>query len=118
MKAADLKLATSVRKAIISALGERGAAAEVVRDARANPEPDADLREYESVPLKEDIHTYFDREVKPHAPDSWVDESKTRIGYEIPLTRYFFQYQTQRPLSEIEAEIRQLEGEIERLLAE
>ena len=118
MKKAGLKLSVPVRKAIFSALGERDESADVACDASGKPEPDADLRDYENVPLKEDIHVYFDREVKPHVSDAWIDESKTRIGYEIPLTRHFYQYKALRPLAEIEADIRQLEGEIQQLLGE
>jgi type I restriction enzyme M protein len=60
---------------------------------QGNPEPDSDLRDTENVPLKEDTHEYFEREVKPHVPDAWIDESKTKIGYEIPFTRHFYKYQ-------------------------
>ena len=113
-----VKLPAPVRKAILSALGERDDAAEVCRDAKGNVEPDADLRDYENVPLKEDIHAYFDREVRPHVADAWIDESKTKVGYEIPFTRHFYKYKPLRPLAEIEAEIRTLEAEIQGLLGE
>jgi type I restriction-modification system DNA methylase subunit len=58
----------------------------------SDPEPDTDLRDTENVPLSEDIHEYFAREVLPHVPDAWIDESKTKIGYEIPFTRHFYKY--------------------------
>ena len=80
------------------------------------PEPDPELRDYESVPLKEDIHEYFKREVLPHVPDAWVDESKTKIGYEIPLTRHFYKYMPPRPLKEIEADIKTIEQDIIRMI--
>ena len=67
---------------------------------------------------KEDIEDYFKREVLPHVPDAWVDESKTKIGYEIPFTRHFYKYTPLRPLSVIEAEIRGLEEEIRGMLEE
>ena len=118
MKKAGLKLPAPVRKAILSALSERDESAEIVLDADGHPEPDADLRDYENVPLKEDIHAYFEREVKPHVPDAWIDESKTKVGYEIPFTRHFYKYQPLRPLAEIEAEIRKLEQEIQGMLGE
>ena len=114
----DLRIAAPVRKAILSALSERDETAEICLDSDGNPEPDPDLRDTEIVPLKEDIHAYFDREVKPHVPDAWIDESKTKIGYEVPFTRYFYKYVPPRPLGEIEAEIRQLEGEIMTALRE
>jgi type I restriction enzyme M protein len=68
------------------------------------------------VSLKEDIKRYFDREVRPHFPDAWVDESKTKKGYEVPFTRYFYEYKPLRPLEQIEAEIMALESEIQRML--
>jgi type I restriction enzyme M protein len=113
----NLRIQALVRKAVLSALSERDEAAEICRDADGNPEPDPDLRDTENVPLKEDVHEYFEREVKPHVPDAWIDEDKTRVGYEIPFTRHFYKYVPPRPLEEIEAEIRQLEGEIVKALA-
>jgi type I restriction enzyme M protein len=70
------------------------------------------------VPRKGEIHAYFEREVKPHVPDAWIDEDKTVDGYEIPFTRHFYRYAPLRPLAEIEGEIRQLEGEIQGMLTE
>ena len=66
------------------------------------------------MPLKESIETYFKREVLPHVPDAWIDESKTKVGYEIPLNRHFYRYEPPRPLEEIEADIKELEREIMR----
>jgi type I restriction enzyme M protein len=77
-----------VRKAILATFSERDENAAVCMDADGNIEPDPELRDTENVPLKEAIHVYFDREVKPHVPDAWIDEDKTKIGYEIPLTRH------------------------------
>jgi type I restriction enzyme M protein len=105
-------------KAVLSALGERDDSAEICRDRDGNPEPDADLRDTESVPLKESIAAYFKREVLPHVPDAWIDESKTKVGYEVPLNRHFYEYEPPRPLEVIEADIKTLEGEIVKLLAE
>lgn len=107
-----------VLKAILSALSERDEEAEICTDAKGRPEPDSELRDYENVPLKEDIHAYFQREVLPHVPDAWIDEAKTKIGYEIPFTRHFYEYKPLRPLNEIEAEIRALEVEIQGMLGE
>ncbi len=70
-------------------------------------EPDTSLRDTENVPLTEDIYAYFDREVKPHVPDAWIDEEKTKVGYEIPFNRYFYVYTPPRPLDEIDAELQQ-----------
>ncbi len=70
------------------------------------------------MPLGEDIDDYLAREVLPHLPDAWVDHTKTKTGYEIPLTRHFYVYTPPRPLAEIDAELRTLEAEIHRLLGE
>lgn len=105
-------------KVILEALGEKDESAEICRDAKGNPEADSDLRDTENVPLKENIDTYFEREVKPHLSDAWIDYSKTKIGYEIPLNRHFYRYEPPRKLEVIEAEIKGLETEIVTLLAE
>ena len=70
------------------------------------------------MPLREDVAAYIAREVLPHVPDAWVDESKTKVGYEIPLNRHFYVYEPPRPLDEIEADLRVLEHEIVGLLVE
>lgn len=89
----------------------------VTKGGRADSfEPDADLRDFENVPLKEDIDAYFDREVKPHVPDAWMDRSKDKIGYEINFNRHFYTYTPPRALEEIDAELKQAEEEIGRLL--
>ena len=116
-KRRDLKLAAPLLKAVLSALSERDPEAEVCT-VKGSPEPDTDLRDNENVPLTEDIETYMAREVLPHVPDAWVDESKTKVGYEIPFTRHFYVYEPPRPLAEIEAEIAGLEGEIRAMLGE
>jgi type I restriction enzyme M protein len=110
MKLAGVKLPAPARKAVLAALGERDETAEICMDEEGDPEPDAELRDYENVPRTEDFWEYFRREVKPHVPDAWVDEAKTRDGYEIPFTRHFYKYTPSRPLAEIEAEIKTLEG--------
>ena len=117
-KAAGLRLQAPERKAMLAALSERDADAEVCRDRRGNPEPDPTLRDTETVPLEEDVRAYMAREVAPHVPDAWVDESKTKIGYEIPLNRHFYVYEPPRPLEVIESELQTLEREIAGLLAE
>ena len=82
------------------------------------PVPDTALRDTENVPLTEDIQTYFKREVLPFAHDAWIDENKTKVGYEIPFTRYFYKYEAPRPSAEIMAEILELEKELEGSLEE
>lgn len=117
-KAENFRMLPAELKTILSALGERDESAEICRDAKGNPEPDTSLRDTEIVPLKESIQDYFSREVLPHVPDAWIDESKTKVGYEIPLTRHFYKYIPPRFLAEIEAEIKELEREIVDMIGE
>lgn len=117
-RARDVRLSAPELKAVLAALGERDDTAEICRDRDGNPEPDPDLRDTETVPLKESIEAYFKREVLPHVPDAWIDHSKTKVGYEIPLNRHFYRYEPPRPLEVIEADIKRLEGEIVQLLKE
>ncbi len=122
---AGLKLPGPVGKAILSALSERDETAEICRDKDGNPEPDSELRDNESVPLSESVEAFFDREVKPHVPDAWIDTSRRDlrdgevgiVGYEINFNRYFYRYKPPRPLEEIEADIRAIEADIVRMLA-
>ena len=90
----------------------------VVTDKKGNPKPDPKLRDAERVPLTEDIDDYYQREVKPHVPDSWVDRKKDKVGYEINFNRYFYQYTPLRSLKEITDELLKLERESEGLLNE
>ena len=135
---ADLGLAAPAQKAVWAALAVRDEEAPVITDRKGNPEPDPELRDNENVPLPavpvsfvEDpterfatleyrtaVDDYMRDEVLPYVPDAWVDHDRTKIGYEIPLTRHFYKYVPPRPLEEIDAEIKALEDEIQRLLAE
>jgi type I restriction enzyme M protein len=135
---AGLKLPTSVRKAILSALSDRDETAAICRDKEGNPEPDPELRDTESVPIpvgddpvnaegvSASVRAFFEREVKPHAPDSWIEISRRDpkdgrvglVGYEINFNRYFYRYTPPRPLEEIEADIRVIESDILRMLTE
>ncbi|MGI9250588.1 MAG: type I restriction-modification system subunit M [Pseudohongiellaceae bacterium] len=117
-KKADLKILTPLFKAILMALAERDETAEACIDSKGNPEPDSKLRDYENVPLTEDVSKYFKREVLPHRPDAWIDESKTKIGYEISFNRYFYSHKLPRPLDQIEDDLRQIEKEIADMLTE
>jgi type I restriction enzyme M protein len=143
LKAAGVKVAAPVYKAILAALSERDPTADICTDAKGNPEPDPELRDTESVPLPDDIAlplpigyedkadngelvglvrehclAYFEKEVKPHWPDAWIDFAKTKIGYEIPINRHFYVYEAPRPLADIERDIKALEGEILGMLRE
>ncbi len=104
-------------KAILAAAAVADPQAPLVVDKKGQPLPDPDLRDNENVPLNEDISAYVTREVLPHVPDAWVDESKTKIGYEIPFTRHFYVYTPPRPLAEIDAELDAVEAEIQAVLA-
>ena len=143
LKQAGLKISAPVRKAILAALSERDPQAEICRDAKGRPEPDPELRDTEIVALPENIvlplplgydnetghglllesvrdhcEDYLKAEVLPHVPDAWIDHDKTKVGYDIPLTRHFYVYQPPRPLEVIAAEISQLEKEIVAMLGE
>ena len=119
-----LKLAAPIKKAILSALSERNERAEICRDGRGRPEPDPKLRDTEKVPLLEDVESYFEREVKPHVPDAWIDGKRRdpqdgkvgRVGYEINFNRYFYEYRPPRPLEDIETDIQRVEREIVAML--
>lgn len=118
VSASEGRLSASEIKAVLDALGERDEAAAMCLGRDGNPEPDPELRDTENVPLKESIHAYFAREVLPHVPDAWIDETKTKVGYEIPLNRHFYRYEPPRPLETIEADIKALESDILALLKE
>ena len=105
-KHAGIKLSAPVRKAVLNSLSERDETAAICRDKDGKPEADPELRDTERVPLAEDVSAFFEREVKPHVPDAWIDESKRDakdkgvgiVGYEINFNRYFYRYSPPRPL--------------------
>ncbi|MBO0914205.1 type I restriction-modification system subunit M [Streptomyces laculatispora] len=104
-------------KALRDAVGVRDPEGEV-QTVKGSAEPDSELRDYENVPLGENVEEYLKREVHPHVPDAWIDRAKTKVGYEIPFTRHFYVYEPPRPLAEIDAELKALEAEIQALLSE
>ena len=126
VKRAGIKLSAPVRKAILNALAERDEHAAICRDRRGQPEPDSELRDTERVPLADDVHAFFEREVRPHVPDAWIDKSKRDhrdgevgiVGYEINFNRYFYRYSPPRALADIEADIQDIEADILRMLGE
>jgi type I restriction enzyme M protein len=117
-RASGVNLSAPELKAVLAALGERDETAEVCKDRSGTAEADADLRDTETVPLKDCIDEYFAREVRPHVPDAWIDTTKTKVGYEIPFNQHFYVYEPPRPLEVIEADIKQLEREILQMLAD
>lgn len=104
--------------ALLSCLCETDPNADIVYDKKGNKTPDTNLRDTETVPLKEDIQEYFEREVLPYLPDAWIDESKTKVGYEIPFTRYFYKFTPLRNSADIMEEIKELEAKISKELPE
>jgi type I restriction enzyme M protein len=92
-------------------MGERG-------KAKGKPQADSALRDTETVPLGEDVETYFEREVLPHAPDAWIDQEKTKTGYEIPFNRHFYVFEPPRRLEEIDAELKQVTDRIRAMIEE
>jgi type I restriction enzyme M protein len=92
-------------------LGEKG-------KLKGKPQPDTSLRDTENVPLAEDVETYFQREVLPHAPDAWIDHDKTKIGYEIPFNRHFYVFEPPRPLAEIDADLKRCTDRIMTMIQE
>ena len=102
---------------IVVARPQRDVAGNIILK-RGKPVPDTSLRDTENVPLVQDIDAYFAREVLPYAPDAWIDHSKTKVGYEIPMTRYFYEYQAPEAVEDIVARITALEQDISAGLAE
>jgi len=115
---AGVKVPAPLFKAIMEALSERDETADVCTDASGKPEPDPELRDCENVPLKEDVGEYMKREVLPHVTDAWMDETKTKVGYDINFNRYFYKYVPPRSLAEIEADLGKIEREIADMLGE
>lgn len=140
-KRRGMKLLGPIKKAIFAALGDRDPKADICTDSKGRAEPDSELRDTENIPLppgtalplpmpfgpeapnddlvkamKPAIDAYMRAEVLPHLPDAWVDYTKTKVGYEIPINRHFYVYKPPRPLADIERDITSLEGEIAGLL--
>ncbi|MBT43457.1 MAG: restriction endonuclease subunit M [Idiomarina sp.] len=126
LKAGDIKLTAAQLKAVLNALGERDSDADVCTDKKGNAEADSGLRDYENVPLTDNIYEYFEREVKPHVPDAWIDESKRDeqdgevgiVGFEIPFNRHFYVFEPPRPLEEIDADLKQCTDKIKQMIEE
>lgn len=126
LKASDIKLTAAQLKAVFNALSERDNDADICTDKKGNAEADSGLRDYENVPLTENIYEYFEREVKPHVPDAWIDESKRDeqdgevgiVGFEIPFNRHFYVFEPPRPLEEIDADLKQCTDKIKQMIEE
>ncbi|WP_026279274.1 MULTISPECIES: class I SAM-dependent DNA methyltransferase [unclassified Thioalkalivibrio] len=126
LKDLGIKLGAPAIKAIWNGLAERDPKAEICTDKKGAPEPDSDLRDTENVPLSEDVFDYFEREVKPHVPDAWIDETKRDekdgeigiVGYEIPFNRHFYVFKPPRPLEEIDADLKACTDRIKKMIDE
>ncbi len=131
LKDAEYKPTASQKKKILECLAERDQTAEICYNSKGEKEADSELRDYENIPLasipekdengedvidRETINDYFGREVLPHVPDAWIDWKKTKIGYEINITKYFYKYKPLRNLSEIRADILALEEETDGMI--
>jgi len=132
VKGLSFRITKGLLKSLRSTLGTTDATAEPVRDLTPDDLPFTDVealndremlpdparRDFENIPLKEDIDAYFRREVFPHVPDAWMDRSKDKVGYEINFNRHFYRYTPPRPLAEIDADLKKAEEEVLRLLNE
>ncbi|GKZ02154.1 DNA methyltransferase [Paraclostridium bifermentans] len=109
----DIALPAGLIKAIVNAIGVRNEDAVVCKDSKGNIESDSSLKDTESIALKEDVYEYFEKEVKPHVEDAYIDESSlNNIGYEIPFTRHFYKYEELRAFENIMKEVESLDSEI------
>lgn len=123
LSAHDLSPSTPELKAILNALSERDPEADICM-VKGQPEADASLRDNENVPLGESVYDYFEREVKPHVPDAWIDETKTDaqdgevgvVGFEIPFNRHFYVFQPPRPLAEIDRDLKACTDRIKQMI--
>lgn len=112
-KSFNIALPAGLIKAIVNAIGVRNEDAEVCKDSKGNIESDPSLKDTESIALKDDVYEYFEKEVKPHVNDAYIDESSiNNIGYEIPFTRHFYNYEELRSFEDIMKEVESLESEI------
>jgi len=113
-----LRNPSGLTKSLLKALSMKDVDGELVVDRTGRPKPNASLRDTAMVPMIDDAEAYFSREVQPFAPEAWLDRAKDRIGYEIPFTRVFYQYEPPRPLDQIDAELRTSRERLQVLLSE
>jgi len=126
LKSKGLKLKSALIKGILAAIGERDGSAKICKDGNGNPESDSELNDTENVPFKESIESYFAREVRPHAPDAWIDQAYCdpkdglvgRVGYEIPFTRHFYVFKPPRSLAEIDADLKESASKVMKIIGD
>ena len=125
LAAEEISLKASPMKAVLAALSERDPEADICK-AKGKPEPDTGLRDYENVPLGESVFDYFEREVRPHVPDAWIDEQKCDaidgevgiVGFEIPFNRHFYVFEPPRELAEIDRDLKECTDRIKQMIEE
>lgn len=115
-KARDVKLSAGLIKAIVAVFGEYDEKAEPAKDSKGAFEPNPELRDFENVPLKEDVNEFFEKEIKQFVEDAWIEHEKTVIGYEIPFSRYFYKFTHLRTAAEVERELEILEEQSRSLM--
>ncbi|GAB1619153.1 type I restriction-modification system subunit M [Pseudomonas sp. NGC7] len=123
LNAHDVSPSTPELKAILSGLSERDPKADICT-SKGQPEADSGLRDFENVPLGESVHDYFEREVKPHVPDAWIEESRRDeqdgevgvVGFEIPFNRHFYVFQPPRPLADIDRDLKACTDRIKQMI--
>jgi type I restriction enzyme M protein len=119
----EISLSAPELKAVLNALSERDPEADICK-SKGKPEADTSLRDNENVPLGESVQAYFEREVKPHVADAWIDESKTDaldgeigiVGFEIPFNRHFYVFQPPRPLADIDRDLKVCTDRIKQMI--
>lgn len=116
IKSEGVELNAWMGKTLWSCLEHRAPNGEIQTKGKGKIEPDSDLRDTENVPLAEDIQAYFEREVKPHAPDAWIDESKSKVGYEVPFNRHFYVFKPPRDLAAIDKDLQAVTANIMKML--
>lgn len=112
----EVELTVWMGKTLWACLEHRDFNGEVQAKGKGKIEPDSELRDTENIPLSDDIKAYFNREVKPHAPDSWIDESKSKVGYEVPFNRHFYVFKPPRDLAAIDKDLQEVTANIMKML--
>ena len=126
LQAEGVEARAPILKALLNALSERDSEAEICADKKGNPEPQTVQRDYDNVALGESVHDRTERDVKPHVPDAWIDESKRDaldgevgiVGFEIPFNRHFYKFTPPRPLEEIDADLKACTDRIKQMIEE
>ncbi|WP_427501310.1 type I restriction-modification system subunit M [Methylomonas sp. MED-D] len=116
-KSLDIKLTAADINFFVKGCGIKDPNAPISYDVKGKPIVDSELRDTENVPLNEDVESYFQREVLPHAPDAWIDHDKTKVGYEIPFNRHFYVFEPPRDLAAIDADLKQCTDRILKMIA-